>query len=165
MQILYTQFLLSLSKHSPDTSSLCNWFSDCLLFIQSNWLNCTVFIGVVTVPLILILWSNISDLLNPMEDQAKQKQELDLIKKILAKNEPERHHIDIAFTCNLQDRLRPKWYLLDNNEFSCQRLKQLYPQQTAVLQAQIIHGTLRHYLKVPNNSLQVEASNAPLTGL
>lgn len=119
----------------------------------------------VIVPLILILWSKISDLLNPMDDHAKQKHELDFIKKIPAKNETDRHHVDIAFTCNLQDRLRPKWYLLDNNEFYCQRLKQLYPQQTAILQAQIINGTLRHYLKVPNNTLQVEASNAPLIGL
>lgn len=165
MQIFVTQPILSLSKHLPDTSSLCNWFSDCLLFIQSNWLNCTVFIGIVTVPLILILSSNISDLLNPMDDEAKQKQEPDLIKKTPAKDEPERHHIDIGFTCNLQDRFRPKWYLLDNNESSCQRLKQLYPQQTAALHAEIIHGTLRYYLKVPNNSLQAEASNAPHTGL
>ena len=165
MQIYITQAILSLSIHLPGICSLCNLFSNCLLFIQSNRLNCTVFIGMVTVPLILILGSNIGDFLNPTEDQAKQKQELDLIKKTLAKDEPERHHIDIAFTCNLQDRLRPKWYLLDNNESSCQRLKQLYPQQTAVLHAEIIHGTLRHYLKVPNNTLQAEASNTPLTGL
>ena len=157
----------SITQEMPNysTQEICSWFSDCISFIQSNCLNCTVFIGMVAVPGILILLSNISDFLNPMDNEAKQEQKLDLTKRIVAKDEPERPHIDIGFTCDISERYRPKRYLFDKNDDSCQRLKQVYPQQTAALQLQIINGTLRHCIRVPNYTVQPEASNTPFAGL
>ena len=161
---LQSQTNLNFGLFDSSYTELYNCLTSCILFMY-NCLDYPFIIGMVSVPVILILASKISDLLNPMDNEAKQGQKLDLTKKILGKDEPNRHHVDIAFTCDLYERRRPKWYLYDKNDDSCLRLKEVYPAQTFVLQGQIINGILRQCLKVPNNTLQQECSNAPLVGL
>ena len=82
---------------------------------------------------------------------------MDIAQKTPDKDKEQWHHVDMAYTCYLDNPSRPKYYLYDKNEYTCEQLKQLYQFQTVVLQAQtqaqVVNGNLRSCLKLPNYSI------------
>ena len=157
---IYFYFGISFS----DCSELYNSLSSCILFIY-NCLYNPFLIGMVSVSAILVWWIKISDLLNPANTNVGQRHRVYLPWKRADKDEPPRHHVEMVYGCDLSHWLRPKWYLYDKNQSSCERLKQLYPYQTAVVQAQVINGSIRYCIKIPNTTLRTAASNTPYAGL
>ena len=114
---------------------------------------------IVSIPVVLVLWSKIGDLLNDRDITPKLVSKKDAPEK---PEQEERHHVDIGVCFVPGTPFTPSKHLIyDKNQYHCTRLKNLYMFPTITRTMQPINGVIRPCFRLDSQAVQPVNNNNP----